>query len=130
MGPCPSLWLQVVSSDGDSSTEGPEVCWWEISALRISACAVSGKSSAPQGHVPIWSFTPTSLQRYCRMCAVLRLRQLSPGSLTFIHCVKGRVEGNSAAEKHEALGFVARESDELDSDAVLCGRRGHGSGRR
>lgn len=86
--------------------------------------------SRPCTHLVFYSDQSSEILQTLGMCAVLRLRQLSPGSLTFIHCVKGRVEGNSAAEKHEALGFVARESDELDSDAVLCGRRGHGSGRR
>lgn len=55
-----------------------------------------------------------------RMCAVLRLRQLSPGSLTFILCVKGRVEGNSAVEKHECpqLCYQSQMSSTVEGEVT------------
>lgn len=76
-------------------------------------CAVSGKNSAPPGHVlsgPLLRQSSEILQTL-GVCAGLRLRQLSPGSstLSLSHAaLKAEVKGAARSRSTNALVLVAR----------------------
>lgn len=98
-----------------------KVCWWEI-------CAVSGKNSAPPGHVlsgPLLRQSSEILQTL-GVCAGLRLRQLSTvtwlvvDSVPFTRCVKGNGEGSSAVEKHECPHLGCQSQMNL-TEVLCCG---------